>query len=516
MNYFSPDNKQNPHGKWVRSKINSDFKNERFFQKITKKDILERSQGYDLKKREVLAQVLKDQYQEWSEDKDVISNIEKILNPKSVTVTCGHQLCLGLGPLYVHSKIRETQYFSNLLCQEHKAIVIPIFWMASEDHDFEEIKHLQFQDHKFSIQKSFKGRSVGSLPASIATDVIKEMIKKLGSNIPLNELLQKFQVAYTKGGGLADATRRLIHEIHPEVICLDASDKRLKYMALDLWIDEIESQSLYNSRDASIWDNAKRTPPVPFNKSMMFYLKDGRRTRIDFENGKYYSDGIIWSPKSLIKEIESHPERISPNALLRPIYQELILPNVSYIGGFGEIEYWLQLIPYLKKMGESRIRIIPRTSFSWWTKSISKKWEKISNKNFHFWTSKKDFREKILRSIGMSNQYSYPLYEAAKNIMEREYNQKLGVHESSKSWLQRIKNDEKRMNQRVRRNMIKKNDHDLKKFLDFREQHYPNDKLQERQWTVLDLVYNFGSVTSSKYLEALGGQNNGFIWILEE
>ena len=167
------------------------------------------------------------------------------------------------------------------------------------------------------------------MPANIATDVIKEMIEKLGSNQPLNELLEKFQMAYTKGGSLADATRRLIHEMHPEVLCVDASDKRLKDMALDLWRDEILTQSLYNSGDTSIWDNAKRTPPVPFNESMMFYLRDGQRTRINFENGNYYSDGIIWSPKDLIEEIESHPERISPNALLRPIYQEFILP-VSY------------------------------------------------------------------------------------------------------------------------------------------------------------------------------------------
>ena len=116
---------------------------------------------------------------------------------------------------------------------------------------------------------------------------LKEMIEKLGSNQPLNELLEKFQIAYTKGGSFADATRRLIHEMHPEVLCIDASDKRLKDMALDLWRDEILTQSLYNSRDTSIWDNANRTPPVPFNKSMMFYLKDGRRTRINFENGNY-------------------------------------------------------------------------------------------------------------------------------------------------------------------------------------------------------------------------------------
>ena len=516
MNYFSPDNKHNPHGKWVMSRINTDFKNERFFQKITKNDILERGNSYGLKKRKILAEVLKDQYREWPEDKNIISNINKILNPASVTVTCGHQLCLGLGPLYVHSKIKETQYFSNFLCQEHNAIVIPIFWMATEDHDYEEIRHLEFQDHKFSIKKSFKGRPVGSLPANIATDVIKEMIEKLGSNQPLNELLKKFQIAYNKGGSLADATRRLIHEMHPEVLCIDASDKRLKDMALDLWRDEILSQSLYNSRDTSIWDNAKRTPPIPFNESMMFYLKDGRRTRINFENGNYYSDGIIWSPKDLIEEIESHPERISPNALLRPIYQEFILPNMSYIGGFGEVEYWLQLIPYFKKFGKLRIRIMPRTSFSWWTKSISKKWKKISNDDVHFWISKKDFREIFLKTQGIIEEYSYPLYEAAKIVIEREYNHELGVQESAKSWLQRIKNDEKRMNKRIRRNVIKRNDHDLKKFKEFRDQHHPNDKLQERHWTVLDLVYNFGSFTSSKYLDALTVQNNGFIWILEE
>src|SRR5690606_29461742 len=77
----------------------------------------------------------------------------------------------------------------------------------------------------------------------------------------------------------------------------------------------------------------------------LFYLHNNQRERIVEVDGKYsvYGTNISWSQTDILNEVENHPERFSPNVILRPLYQEVILPNLCYIGGGGEIAYWLEL-----------------------------------------------------------------------------------------------------------------------------------------------------------------------------
>lgn len=516
MKYFSPDNMNNPNGGWVRSKIDSELSNDIFFQDFSHHSIEKRGLSFSKRKRIILVDVLKDQYSEWTENQDLLSRIDQLLNPKSVTVTCGHQLCVGLGPLYVHSKIRETQHLAELLSEKYNRPVVPVFWMATEDHDFEEIRHWEFKNKKFSIKDNIKGIAVGSISSAIVTEVLQRMKLELGTNISISDLLDKFHSAYAKEGTLSDATRRLVYDFHPEVICIDASDSRLKKMAGDLWEDEIINQTLYESRDASLWEKSKRAVPVPFKRSMMFYLIDGKRSRIDFENGKYVTNKKSWEPRELVDEFKSNPERVSPNALLRPIYQEYIIPNIAYLGGVGEIEYWLELIPYLRDYTKSEVRIKIRTSFAWWTRAVERKWGQISKKGVDYWTSEKIFRSSLLNSLGISDVNVFPLHEEILPLMKNLYGNKKSMGRSVESWLQRIKKDEERMNERVRRNALREESIDFERFKVFREEQHPKNILQERVWTILDLAYYFGSDSCLEYSECLKNESNGFLWILPD
>lgn len=516
MKYSSLNNENNPNGGWVRSKIDSELSNDLFFQDFSHHSIEKRSSSFSESKRIILVDVLKDQYSEWRENKDLIARIDQLLNLKSVTVTCGHQLCIGLGPLYVHSKIRETHHLAESLSEKYNRPVVPIFWMATEDHDFEEIRHWEFKNKKFSIEDNVKDLAVGSMSSAIVVEVLQRMKLELGTNASINNLLDKFHSAYNKEGTLSDATRRLVYDLHPEVICIDASDSRLKNMASDLWEDEIINQTLYKSRDTSLWEKSKREVPVPFKKSMMFYLIEGERSRIDFDNGKYVTKKKSWEPQELVNELKSNPERVSPNALLRPIYQEHIIPNIAYLGGAGEIEYWLELIPYLKDYMKSEIRIKIRTSFAWWTRNVARKWAQISKRGSDYWTSEKIFRTSLLKYLGISDENTFPIYEKIGPLMKHSYGDKKSIEGSVESWLQRIKKDEERMNERVRRNALKDESIELERFKMFRDEHHPKNILQERVWTILDLTYYFGSHSCSQYSECLKNESNGFLWILPD
>jgi bacillithiol biosynthesis cysteine-adding enzyme BshC len=148
---------------------------------------------------------------------------------------------------------------------------------------------------------------------------------------------------------LADSSRYLVNALFEEygLLILDADDKRLKKQFSSIITDDIIQQNSFrniseaNDKLAKVGIEAQVNP----REINFFYLLDGLRERIIFENGKYHilNTAISFNEEKLIQEINEHPERFSPNVVMRPLYQEVILPNLAYIGGGAEVIYWLQL-----------------------------------------------------------------------------------------------------------------------------------------------------------------------------
>lgn len=285
--------------------------------------------------RTVLVEVLKNQYQK---SNIANSNLDLLLEKNTFTVCTGHQLCLFTGPLYFIYKIISTINLAEALKKKYPDFnFLPVYWMASEDHDFEEISSINLFGKKVNWSNPSAKGAVGRLKTDSLNVVIDELKQILGDSENANELIQLFKDAYLKHANLADATRYLVHQLFGEygLVIIDPDDARLKSEFSEIMKDDILDNTNYKLADQTIAELVQIgvKPQVNPREINCFYLTDKDRVRIEKNN---------FTSESLSLELKKHPERFSPNVVLRPLYQQKILPNLAYVGGPGEIAYWLE------------------------------------------------------------------------------------------------------------------------------------------------------------------------------
>lgn len=296
--------------------------------------------------RDLLVSALKDQY---AKAKLKSESIEALADNKTFTVTTGHQVCFFTGPLYSFYKIISTINTCKKLAETHPEYqFVPIFWMATEDHDFDEANHFFLRNGKIDWE-SGQGGAVGRMKLVGMDEILELMKEKLGIGYRSGEILEIFKSAYLKHKNVADATRYLVHHFFGDygVVSLDGDDAVLKGAMVPAFAKEIVEktsfQALAETGKKLREDYSLQVTPREIN---LFYLHDQLRERIvETEDGTYevLNSSIQFSASELKEEMEQHPERFSPNVVLRPLYQEIILPNLAYIGGGGELNYWFQL-----------------------------------------------------------------------------------------------------------------------------------------------------------------------------
>jgi bacillithiol biosynthesis cysteine-adding enzyme BshC len=297
-----------------------------------------------------LVNVLLQQYQNIENQSEALkTNISSLKSNKTFTVTTGHQLNIFTGPLYFIFKIVTTINLAKNLKKEFPTHnFVPVYWMATEDHDFEEINHTYLAGKKITWKKDAQGATGRINPKSII-QALNEYKSILGVSANADKLSKIITKAYTEFGTLANATHFLVNELFGEqgLVILDADEKSLKkQFSAIIQEDIIQENSLNNINKTSVdLEKINIHPQVNSREINFFYLMDNLRERIVFENQKYQilNTEISFSAEELKTEIASYPERFSPNVVMRPLYQELILPNLAYIGGGGELAYWLQL-----------------------------------------------------------------------------------------------------------------------------------------------------------------------------
>lgn len=299
--------------------------------------------------RKALVQVLQHQYENVPTTEATQHHIKQLQSENTYTITTGHQLNIFTGPLYFIFKIVSVLK----LCKELKAEFpdknfVPVYWMATEDHDFEEINHTFLEGKKITWPIETQG-ATGAVELSQIEDIVREYIAFLGVSTHADALTDVVKKAYLGHQNLADATRYLVNELFGTygLVILDANDPALKEQFAPIMEADIISQKSFENitKTNQKLDDLGYKIQVQPREINFFYLDTHLRERLVFENGKYkvLNTTIEFSTEELKAEIQLHPEKFSPNVVMRPLYQEVILPNLAYIGGAGEIAYWLQL-----------------------------------------------------------------------------------------------------------------------------------------------------------------------------
>lgn len=307
------------------------------------------------KNREIVSAALSEQMKDFNLSANQIQNLEKFKLSNSVTVTTGHQLNLLTGPLYFFYKILQTIRCCEELSLKHPEFnFLPVFWMATEDHDFAEINHFYHKNQTVHWEKDASG-AVGRLNLEGIDEVFNVFSNQLPHISNAQTLKDLIQNSYLNSETLAQAARKLVQQLFSEygLLIIDGDDKELKKLMIPAFQDELMNQTTFKKVSESnekLIENGYFIQVNP-REINLFYLGNGNiRERIVFENEHYYvlDSEFKFTQEEIISELNSNPEKFSPNALLRPFYQETILPNIAYIGGSGEIAYWLQLKNYFE------------------------------------------------------------------------------------------------------------------------------------------------------------------------
>jgi len=354
--------------------INTQFSLDSFSSQID-----EKSKNYDDSFRAVLSNDLMRQYGDLVMNDLVKSNIASLKHSNSFTVVTGHQLNLFGGPLYIVYKIAHIiKLAKQVEGRNPSKKIIPIFWMASEDHDFAEINHLNLFGNKVTWDSKQSG-AVGRF----SLDGINEFKSNVLDFFNNDEATQTFISTYysDKDTNLASATRRLINDLFGEygLVIVDGDSPALKELFVPVMQKEIEtnfsSRAVENTSGALI--NLGYKAQVTPRAINLFYLETNSRTRVIEENDHYRVGDQLLSKSALLELIEQRPVSFSPNVVLRPIYQEWILPNLVYVGGGGEMAYWLQLKGVFDALNLTFPLIQVRNSFQFFDKGIMKRLDKL-------------------------------------------------------------------------------------------------------------------------------------------
>lgn len=275
-------------------------------------------------------------------------NLDLLKQKNTFTITTGHQLCLFTGPLYFIYKIISTINLAETLSKKFPQFAfVPVYWMAGEDHDFEEVNHFRVFGKTLRWETTQKG-SVGDFDTESLVTVFELFKDVLGTSETAQSLSKLFSEAYLEHKNLCDATRHLVNVLFGKdgLLCVDGNEKEFKHQFKDV----LEEDVFENSSATRVEESIKALSDLGYanqvnpRKINSFYTQKGIRARIEWDSKEYKILGteLKFSKEELKKKIREDAGIFSPNVVLRPLYQQRILPNLVYVGGPGELAYWLQ------------------------------------------------------------------------------------------------------------------------------------------------------------------------------
>lgn len=485
--------------------------------------IEEKQTAFTAASRSVLVKALKQQYESFKISEITSHHIDLLQESNSFTITTGHQLNLFTGPLYFFYKIVSVIN----LCDQLKSTYpeynfVPVYWMATEDHDFDEINFFNFQGKKVQWNRSASG-AVGELDLEGLDHLLSVYSNQIGDSINAKALQQMFKEAYQSSANLADAMRYLVNILFGDhgLVIVDGNDTSLKAEFIPYIKDELFTKSSYdnvsmsNSNLNKLEGNYKiQVNPRDIN---LFYIKEGLRERIVENNGHYRvnSTEISWTKEQLEAEVESHPERFSPNVIVRPLYQEVILPNLCYIGGGGELAYWLQL----KSNFESQNVVFPilllRNSVLLISNKQEEKLNKLNCSVKDLFRSQHDLKTKVTKQISeididFSSQKSHleDQFKSLYKLAEQTEKSFLGaVAAQERKQIKGLEKLEKRLLKAQKRKL---KDH-LDRVTDLQDQLFPMQSLQERNMNFSEFYLEKGDDFLSLLMDNLKPLKSEFL-----
>jgi bacillithiol biosynthesis cysteine-adding enzyme BshC len=465
--------------------------------------IAEKQKNYNQGHRSILVNQLNAQYERFKTSELTQKHINQLTEENTFTITTGHQLNLFTGPLYTFYKIISVINTCKILNRNYPDYkFIPLFWLASEDHDFEEINHFHLHSKTLTWSKQASG-AVGELLTEGLADVFEQFKTILPNGQSANDLQKLFQQAYMEHEDLSSATIYLYNELFGEqgLVILEPNQRELKTVLKPYIEEELFSKTTYahvSETSALLKDMGYHEQVTPRDLNY-FYKKENLRERLIYKDDRFYVNetDLSFSKDEIYKEIKNHPERFSPNALLRPLYQEVLLPNLSYVGGAGELSYWLQLRSTFEAFKVAFPMLQMRNSVLVYSEKTLKKLKKLNINTVDLFQSPIDLKNQHVRAISsididfstqkkhLSQQFE-DLYKLAEKTDKSFLNAVAAQEKKQKNGLDKL---EKRLLKAQRRKLKS----ETERLTQIQNKLFPNENLQERYVNFTDIYLTYGN-----------------------
>lgn len=476
-----------------------------------KAQLEEKAVTFHLNSRRVLVNELEKQYKETATSTATTNNISLLKETHTFTITTGHQLNLFTGPVYFIYKIISTLNLCKQLKEKYPAYhFVPVYWMATEDHDFEEINHFKTQKNTFTWQKQASG-AVGELNTEGLDEVAQHFFDSLNQSEVAIYLQKLFQQSYLSHHNLADATRFLVNELFKEhgLVIIDGNATALKKLFTPYLLQELNHQTTYKEVSQTNLKLDKYNVQVNPREINLFYLQKGLRERIIFENDVYKVNqtNLQFSADAIQKEVENHPEHFSPNVLLRPLYQEVILPNLAYVGGGGELAYWLQLKTNFNAFKVCFPILVLRNSVLLVSEKQAKKINHLELRIADLFAPQEQLLNDITKRISQHNID----FSVQKQHLETQFKRLYEIaNQTDKSFIGAVKAQEikqikglENLEKRLLKAEKRKHEERLQQVIRLQNELFPNQSLQERQLNFSQFYMDYGQDFISQLCQKL-------------
>jgi bacillithiol synthase len=321
-------------------------------------------------RRTRVADILERQNKSWAAPSATLENIQRFRSGACALVT-GQQVGLFSGPTF---SIYKALSAVKLAREAEKLGIpcVPIFWLATEDHDLDEVNqaHIPNADGKIetlvSATRATKDAPVGTI--SFGAEV-SETVNRAGALLGDSEASRELAECYRPGETFGTAFAKLLNDVFSEfgVILLDGSDPELDQIAAPLYraaIDrtpELASALLQRDEQLRAAEYHQQVR-VTDSSTLLFMIRDGARVPVHFEAGKFLIGGEEISAQELGRLADTSPHTFSPNVLFRPVVQDYVLPTLAYVGGAAEVAYFAQAGVVYEKLAGRITPIVPRFS----------------------------------------------------------------------------------------------------------------------------------------------------------
>jgi bacillithiol synthase len=489
-----------------------------------------RSLEYPAERRRTVAAILKEQNQGFGAGPATLANLER-LERGAIAIVTGQQVGLFGGPAYSFYKALTAVQLAEELTQEG-IDAVPLFWMATEDHDLDEVRATNWfadgQLRRFELAApSNAGHPVGRIPLGEAVaDLVREAatsLEKIGDVAMARDLAASYQPEATYGSAFGKLLTRLFSK--QGLIVIEPLDRRLHAVAAPVFRkvveqrDELISGLLQREKqlEASGYDAQVK---VTAKNTLLFRINGAGREAISESNGAFKTSTETWSTDGLVRLVEAEPHTFSPNALLRPVVQDYLFPTAAYIGGPAEISYFAQSeVVYRHILGRMPV-LLPRAGFTLVDAKASKLLQKYEMPVEDVWRGSQVVRKRmeahsvpagLAESLERTQNETDRMLEALGKEIGKLDSTLLGAVENAKSKISfQVENLRLKAGRALdeRNNVIGEHERYLESLL------YPNKALQSRELCLLPLLARWGPDGMRELQQHCSGKKLGHHFII--